>query len=97
MWIKGEKFEPADSKIEQLQPNEESDNKYLEYNFIKFSILASFVVGLFPFSILLMLYFLGTVDTLLALAALWDDFIKTLLALLAILIPAVILIIYLIV
>jgi|LWDU01.1.fsa_nt_gi hypothetical protein len=97
MWIKGEKFE-SDEETAKPQPGlKEKENTYLTLGFFEFSILATLVISLFPFSILFLYIFVGPVGTVLILGALWDDLIKTLLAVLAIVIPLAILIIYLVV
>jgi hypothetical protein len=97
MWIKGEKFE-SDEETEKPQLGlKEKENPYLIMGFWEFAIIATLTVAFFPLSLLFSLLFFGKYQTIFLLAALFHDFVKTLLAILAIVIPIAILIIYLII
>ena len=73
----------------------ENENPYLILGFWEFAIIASLTVAFFPLSLLFSLLFFGMDKTIFLVTALFHDFVKTLLAILAILIPIAILIIYL--
>jgi uncharacterized protein involved in cysteine biosynthesis len=75
----------------------EKENPYLIMGFWKFAIIATLTVAFFPLSLLFSLLFFGMDGTMFLLVALFHDFVKTLLAILAIVIPIAILIIYLII
>jgi len=74
----------------------EKENPYLIMGFWEFAIVATLTVAFFPLSLLLSLLFFGMENTILLVTALVHDFIKTLLAVLAIAIPVAALIVYLI-
>jgi hypothetical protein len=75
----------------------ENENPYLILGFWEFAIIATLTVAFFPLSLLFSLLFFGMEQTIFLVVALFHDFVKTLLAILAIVVPLTILIIYLIV
>jgi len=80
-----------DYKDEDLQ----EENPFLILGFWRFAIIATLFVSFFPISLLLSLFFGGVVDTMLLVGALLHDLVKTLMAVLAIVVPLAILIMYL--
>lgn len=74
---------------------EEVKNPYLLMDFWSFAIISTLVVVFFPFSLLFCVICFGLEDTKLLLLALLHDLIKTLLAVLSVLVPLIVLIIFL--
>ena len=71
---------------------EQTENKYLLLGFWEFAILSTLVVVFFPWSLLFSLVFTGMDSTKLLIFALLHDAIKTLRAIIAIIISIVIII-----
>jgi len=86
-------------KTTKLPPgymDEDEKNPFLILGFWRFAIISALVVSLFPLSLLFSLFFFGMDLTILLVAALFHDLVKTLMAALAVIVPIAILIIYLI-
>ena len=65
---------------------DEEENPYLLLGFWRFAILSTLMVAFFPWSLLFCVVFYGIDETILICAALIHDLVKTILAVLAILI-----------
>ena len=72
----------------------QTENSYLLLGFWKFAIMSTLMVVFFPWSILFCVVMWGWEETKFILVALIHDAFKTLLAILAVVLPIVLLIIY---
>ena len=72
------------------QTRSQLKNPYLVLGFVEFSILATLMFVFFPWSLLFCLIFYGLENTKFIVLALLHDFVKTILAVLAILVPLVV-------
>jgi hypothetical protein len=75
--------------------NELDENPYLSLGFLQFGIISTLMVVFFPWSLLFCVVFLGLDNTALLVKAMFIDFIRTILSILAIFIPLIIVIILL--
>ena len=64
-------------------PSSEQENPYLLLGIVQFGIIATLMVVFFPWSLLLCVVFLGMDKTILLIAAMLHDFVKSVLAVLA--------------
>jgi hypothetical protein len=67
-----------------------NENPFLIMGFLEFAIISTLMVAFFPWSLLFCLFFYGMDFTKLLIAALLHDWIKTILAVLSVVIPLVI-------
>ena len=74
----------------------QTENSYLLLGFWKFAIMSTLMVVFFPWSILFCVVMWGWEETKFILVALIHDAFKTLLAILAVVLPIVLLIIYIV-
>lgn len=79
----------------EIRKEEEVKNPYLLMDFWSFAIISTLVVVFFPFSLLFCVFYFGLEETKLLLLALLHDLIKTLLAVLSVLVPLIVLIFFL--
>ena len=82
---------------EIIRELEKEENSYLIMDFWSFAILATLMVVFFPWSLLFCLFAYGLDETKLIVLALFHDFMKTVFAILAVLVPIVLLIVFLVV
>ena len=75
--------------MENTDRNKDSRNPYLMMGFIEFGIIATLMVALFPWSLLFSLFFYGMERTKFLVVALIHDAIKTILAILSIVVPLI--------
>jgi hypothetical protein len=84
-----ERFRASLRTKEDINEMKEEENKYLLMGFLEFAIIATLMTLFFPWSLLFCLIFLGMTETKLLLAALLHDFVKTVLAVLGVLVVVV--------
>ena len=87
------------SKLEKMENHKQRDNEnpYLIMGFWEFAITATLMTVFFPWSLLFCVVFYGFQNTKLLLIALLHDLLKTVFAILAIVIPLIVSIIILVI
>jgi len=88
--------EKGEVKVDDVIVTENSQNKYLIMDFWEFAIISTLMTVFFPWSLLYCVVFYGLTHTKLIILAMLHDLIKTVLAVLSIVLPILAIIIYLI-
>ena len=73
-----------------VRVNGKSENPYLMLGFFEFAILSTLMVVFFPWSLLFCVIFFGIEATKLIVIALLHDFLKTVFAVISVLVPVII-------